>query len=71
VGFINPTIYANPGAFNDVCLRFSSRGATNLTVLDLVEDESGLWHEGLYGCEGWGLGTPDAGKLKSVFLSLP
>jgi tripeptidyl-peptidase-1 len=59
VGFINPTIYANPSAFNDIV------SGTN----------QGCGTKGFTAVKGWdpvtGLGTPNAGKLKSVFLALP
>lgn len=59
VGFINPAMYANPGAFNDIV------SGTN----------QGCGTKGFTAVKGWdpvtGLGTPNAGKLTSVFLGLP
>ncbi|RAO73388.1 uncharacterized protein BHQ10_009400 [Talaromyces amestolkiae] len=59
VGFINPVLYLNPWALNDI---------TNGTNL-------GCGTEGFPAVKGWdpatGLGTPNYAKLKELFLSLP
>lgn len=59
VGFLNPTLYANPGALNDVT----------------VGSNPGCGTGGFNAAPGWdpvtGLGTPDFLKLKEVFLALP
>ena len=59
VGFINPTLYANPGAFNDITQGHNIGCRTN----------------GFSAVEGWdpvtGLGTPNYEKLRDVFLALP
>lgn len=58
VGFINPTIYANPGAFNDI-----TSGSN-----------SGCGTDGFAAVTGWdpatGLGTPNYGLLLDVFMAL-
>lgn len=58
VGFVNPTLYANPGAFHDIT----------------VGNNSGCGTSGFFAAKGWdpltGLGTPDFPKLLSVFLAL-
>ncbi|KAF8857370.1 subtilisin-like protein [Acephala macrosclerotiorum] len=59
IGFLNPTLYANPGAFNDIT----------------VGGNPGCGSEGFKAQPGWdpvtGLGTPVYPKLLEVFLSLP
>lgn len=59
VGFINPTIYANPSAFNDI----TSGG------------NQGCGTAGFTAVEGWdpvtGLGTPNYEALLAAFLALP
>ncbi|KAL8835046.1 MAG: hypothetical protein Q9170_003474 [Blastenia crenularia] len=59
VGFINPTIYANPTAFNDI----TSGG------------NQGCGTAGFTAVTGWdpvtGLGTPNYAKLLTVFQGLP
>ena len=59
VGFVNPVFYANPDAFNDIT----------------VGGNPGCGTDGFSTAPGWdpvtGLGTPDFGKLKDVFLALP
>jgi tripeptidyl-peptidase-1 len=59
VGFINPTLYANPGALNDITLG----------------DNQGCGTQGFRAVKGWdpltGLGTPNFPKLLEVFLALP
>lgn len=59
VGFINPTLYANTGVFNDI------KNGSN----------PGCGSSGFAAVEGWdpvtGLGTPQYPKLLEVFLSLP
>ncbi|TVY15302.1 Tripeptidyl-peptidase sed1 [Lachnellula arida] len=58
VGFINPTVYANPSAFNDI----TSGG------------NEGCGTDGFTAVEGWdpvtGLGTPNYPKLLAVFMAL-
>jgi len=59
VGFVNPTLYANPGAFNDIT----------------VGNNSGCGTPGFYAAPGWdpvtGLGTPNYPALLEAFLALP
>lgn len=59
VGFVNPTLYANPSAFNDI---------TNGT-------NAGCDTQGFSAVKGWdpvtGLGTPNYPALLSAFMSLP
>ncbi|MCJ1312828.1 hypothetical protein MMC25_006504 [Agyrium rufum] len=59
VGFINPTLYANPSAFNDIT----------------AGGNQGCGTAGFTAVSGWdpvtGLGTPNYQKLLSVFLALP
>lgn len=59
IGFLNPTLYANPGAFHDIT----------------VGSNPGCGSGGFNATPGWdpvtGLGTPDYQKLKEVFLALP
>jgi len=59
VGFVNPTLYANPGAFNDIT----------------SGNNSGCGTAGFSAVKGWdpvtGLGTPNYPSLLSVFMSLP
>lgn len=59
VGFLNPTFYKNPDAFNDI-----THG-----------NNSGCGTGGFNAVPGWdpvtGLGTPNFEKLKKVFLALP
>ena len=58
VGFLNPTLYANPGAFFDIT----------------VGGNRGCGTPGFESTEGWdpvtGLGTPNTPKLLEVFLKL-
>jgi tripeptidyl-peptidase-1 len=58
VGFINPTLYANPSAFNDVVTGGNQGCGTN----------------GFTAVSGWdpvtGLGTPNYSKLLTVFQNL-
>ncbi|KAL8739876.1 MAG: hypothetical protein Q9190_007361 [Brigantiaea leucoxantha] len=58
VGFINPTIYANPTAFNDI----------------VTGGNQGCGTAGFTAVSGWdpvtGLGTPNYAKLLSVFQAL-
>lgn len=59
LGFLNPTLYANPDAFNDIT----------------IGSNPGCGTGGFNATPGWdpvtGLGTPNFPKLKEVFLSLP
>jgi tripeptidyl-peptidase I len=59
IGFINPTLYANPGMFNDI----TSGG------------NQGCGTPGFTAVTGWdpvtGLGTPNFPKMLAVFLALP
>ena len=59
IGFLNPTLYAHPEAFNDVT----------------IGNNPGCLTGGFNATPGWdpvtGLGTPNFGKLKDVFLALP
>ena len=59
IGFLNPTLYANPDAFNDIT----------------IGNNPGCHTGGFNATPGWdpvtGLGTPDYGKLLDIFLSLP
>lgn len=59
LGFLNPTLYANPDAFNDIT----------------IGSNPGCGTDGFNATPGWdpvtGLGTPNFPKLKEVFLSLP
>ncbi|KAF4552344.1 Pro-kumamolisin activation domain-containing protein 3 [Elsinoe fawcettii] len=59
IGFINPTLYANPSALNDIT----------------IGGNQGCGTPGFSSAPGWdpvtGLGTPNFPKLLSVFLRLP
>lgn len=59
VGFLNPTLYANPGVLNDI-----TQG-----------DNPGCGTSGFSATTGWdpvtGLGTPNFPKLLKLFLKLP
>ncbi|KAI9689385.1 MAG: hypothetical protein M1822_010036 [Bathelium mastoideum] len=59
IGFLNPTFYAHPEAFNDV-----TEGSN-----------PGCYTNGFSAAPGWdpvtGLGTPNYPKLEEIFLSLP
>ena len=59
VGFVNPTLYANPGAFNDIT----------------VGNNSGCGTSGFFAAKGWdpvtGLGTPNYPVLLDIFMKLP
>ena len=59
IGFLNPTLYANPDAFNDVT----------------IGRNPGCGTDGFQAAPGWdpvtGLGTPDFEKLRNIFLALP
>jgi tripeptidyl-peptidase-1 len=59
VGFLNPVIYRNPGAFNDI-VKGSNPGCST---------------EGFEAVQGWDpatrLGTTDYEKLLDVYMSLP
>jgi len=59
IGFLNPSLYANPGMLNDII------NGTN----------PGCGTVGFSAVEGWdpvtGLGTPNFPKMKEYYLSLP
>lgn len=59
VGFVNPTLYANPGALHDIT----------------VGSNPGCNTDGFAVTKGWdpvtGLGTPNYPKLLDVFMALP
>ncbi|KAI0145619.1 peptidase S8/S53 domain-containing protein [Xylariaceae sp. FL1272] len=59
IGFLNPTLYANPHAFNDIT----------------IGSNPGCGSGGFNATPGWdpvtGLGTPNYKKLEKIFLSLP
>ncbi|PSR82034.1 peptidase S8/S53 domain-containing protein [Coniella lustricola] len=59
VGFLNPTLYAHPEAFNDIT----------------IGSNPGCGTGGFNATPGWdpvtGLGTPDFEKLKAIYLALP
>jgi tripeptidyl-peptidase-1 len=59
VGFINPVLYANPSALNDI-----TKG-----------NNPGCGTNGFSAVRGWdpltGLGTPNYPKLLKIFLALP
>lgn len=59
VGFVNPTLYANPSAFHDIT----------------VGNNSGCNTAGFYAVKDWdpvtGLGTPNYPSLLKVFMGLP
>ena len=59
VGFLNPSLYANPGILNDIT----------------AGGNQGCGTAGFTAAAGWdpvtGLGTPNYGKMLKLFLSLP
>lgn len=59
IGFVNPTLYANPDMFNDI----TSGG------------NQGCGTSGFEAVVGWdpvtGLGTPKYERMRDVFMSLP
>ncbi|KAF2767739.1 putative alkaline serine protease AorO, partial [Teratosphaeria nubilosa] len=59
IGFVNPTLYANPSALHDIT----------------VGNNSGCGTPGFYAASGWdpvtGLGTPNYPALLDVFMALP
>lgn len=59
IGFINPTLYANPGAFKDITFG----------------GNQGCGTPGFTAVKGWdpvsGLGTPQFSKLMAIFMKLP
>jgi len=62
VGFVNPTLYANPQMFNDITIGNQSLGAP-------------CAGNGFYCVPGWdpvtGLGTPKYNEWLEVFMALP
>ncbi|OAA55092.1 Peptidase S8/S53, subtilisin/kexin/sedolisin [Cordyceps fumosorosea ARSEF 2679] len=67
LGFLNPTLYQNPGMFNDITSGDQHLGGPNG---DGAPSECG--NNGFSAVPGWdpvtGLGTPNYAKLLSVFL---
>lgn len=59
VGFVNPTLYANPQVLHDIT----------------VGNNSGCGTPGFYATEGWdpvtGLGTPNYEAMLALYLGLP
>ena len=59
LGFLNPMLYQNPDAFNDIT----------------AGSNWGCWTKGFTAVPGWdpvtGLGTPNFEKLRDVVLALP
>jgi len=59
VGFVNPTLYKNPGVLNDIV------NGTN----------PGCGSQGFRAVRGWdpvtGLGTPNFGRMRDLFVGLP
>ena len=59
VGFVNPTLYANPGVLHDIT----------------VGNNSGCGTPGFFAQPGWdpvtGLGTPNYPQLVDLFMGLP
>ena len=59
LGFLNPLLYQNPGAFNDIT----------------IGNNPGCGTPGFSAVPGWdpvtGLGTPDFEKLRDVVMALP
>lgn len=58
VGFLNPILYKNPDAFNDITIGNNAGCGTN----------------GFYAVPGWdpasGLGTPNYSKLRNVLMAV-
>lgn len=59
VGFVNPTLYSNPGVLHDIT----------------VGNNSGCGTPGFYASKGWdpvtGLGTPNYPAMLNLFMSMP
>jgi tripeptidyl-peptidase-1 len=59
VGFLNPVLYKNPDAFNDI----------------VKGSNPGCGTKGFNAVKGWdpvtGLGTPDYDKLLDIYMALP
>ncbi|MCJ1282915.1 Tripeptidyl-peptidase sed1 [Xylographa opegraphella] len=59
IGFVNPTLYANPQVLHDIT----------------VGNNSGCGTAGFFAAKGWdpltGLGTPNYPKMLSLFMSMP
>ena len=71
LGFLNPFLYKNPTAFNDMTAGDTCGNWTK--GCNCTADES--WTRGFPAVKGWdpssGLGTPDYLKLKAAVLALP
>lgn len=59
IGFVNPTLYANPDMFNDITMG----------------GNQGCGTDGFQAVPGWdpvtGMGTPKYSKMRDVFMALP
>lgn len=69
LGFLNPTLYQNPGMFNDI-----TSGDQHLGGQNGDGQPSACGNNGFSAVEGWdpvtGLGTPNYPKMLSVFSAL-
>lgn len=75
IGFVNPTLYANPSVLKLVALY-----AVSVSMLIHIRDvtiggNQGCGTAGFSSAPGWdpvtGLGTPMFAKMQSLFMSLP
>ena len=68
IGFVNPTLYQNPGMFNDITVGDQSKGGPNGDG-----NPSACGNNGFSAVEGWdpvtGLGTPNYPAMLKVFLA--
>lgn len=76
LGFLNPTLYQNPGAFNDVSpFLISSEDSPSDKYKITTGANPGCGTNGFSAVKGWdpvtGLGTPNFSKLLKVFMALP
>lgn len=76
VGFVNPTLYANPQAFNDITSGSNPGCESKVSLLPKPDDETSTDElQGFQAVSGWdpvtGLGTPKFPSLLSVFAALP